>query len=187
MGLSIKKNGIILGNSVSGVINENMMLSTPTRIAQEYYWAYQIPLNINMTVGNTYTLQLWDIDLVHTGKSSSQLRVVFYWDGGMNSEIGFSVPTGHADYLCASFVAHNRGASEQTGPRFSVYNSPQDASGTRYMYIGRWKLEAGSTPTPFSYSPADPEYIGNNDVFFEETINVKFGNGYIRSKEFIEI
>lgn len=187
MGLSINKNGIILGSAVSGVINENMTLNHPTSYTPTDYRGYVIALPTNMVVGNTYTLQLWDVDLSHSGKTSSELCVSFFWNGGMNCEAIFYIPSGHSDYFCITFVAHNRGAADQTGPTFWVYNSPQYADGTRYMHIGKWKLETGSIATPFSYAPTDPEYLGNNNVFFEEDISVKFGNGYIRSKEIIEI
>lgn len=187
MGLSIKKNGIILGSAVSGVINENMTLNQPTSYTPMDYRGYVIALPTNMVVGNTYTLQLWDVDLSHSGKTSSELYVSFFWNGGMNCEANFYIPSGHSDYFCRTFVAHNRGAADQTGPTFWVYNSPQYADGTRYMHIGKWKLEAGSIATPFSYAPTDANYTGNH-VFTEDTnIPTKFGNGYVSGKEFIEI
>ena len=185
MSISIKKNGIITGSS-SG-INENMILCTPDSYVPNNYNVYTLSLNINMVLGEVYTIQFWDVDISHTGKTSSSLNVSIYWDtNGMNHEISFNVPTGHADYLCGTFTSR-RHQTYSTGPKLVIYNSPQYADGDKYLHIGKWKLEPGSIPTPFSYSSADTEYTGNH-VFIEDPIlPAKFGSGYTKSTNIIEI
>ena len=187
MSLKIEKSGIISASGGTGV-NENMLLSTPQRYAPTEYQAYLATLAVNMVLGEIYTIQLWNVDISHTGKSSSQLSVSIYWGGnGMSSQIGFSIPSGHADYLVGTFRSRQH-QSYSIGPVFDIYNSPQYADGAKYMYIEKWKLEAGSIPTPFSYSPADPLYTGIDGFIEDNTLaNGRFLKDTIHTKNIIEI
>ena len=131
-------------------VNPNMILSTPRSYVSANYNAYILNLNENMVAGEKYTLQYWDADVSHTGKTSTQLSIATYWGGGMNIQAEFKIPTGHSDYVVKTFTAQ-KNAQPSDGDKmwFNVYNSPGDASGTRYMHIGKWKLEKGDVATPY--------------------------------------
>lgn len=185
MSVSINKNGII--NASGSEINENMLRLAYRNYSPASYNAYQFTLSTNMVAGQVYTLQLWDVDVSHSGKSSSQLGINMYWGGGMNSECSWAVPTGHADYLVATFTAQKGGsASDANNLWLNIYNSVPNASGTMYMKIGKWKLEAGNIGTPYCVNTTDG---GNKDNGFIEVDkgSTKLGSGYISSREIIEI
>jgi hypothetical protein len=189
MSLKINKSGIISASGGTG-INENMALQEPLLYAPNGYNTYKINLNKNMVVGNQYTIQFWNVDISHSGKESNLLSVHVYWSGGMNSEIQFyaGLSSGHADYLVGTFTAHNRGAAAETNPVLWLYNSTPNVSGTKYMYIEKWKLEEGSIATPFSYSPADPLYAGIDGFIEDDTLsNGRFLKDIVHTKSIIEI
>lgn len=185
MSVNIIKAGIIKASG-SG-INPNMLRLTPRSYNTASYNAYQFNMSTNMTAGSKYTIQLWDVNVSHTGKTSAQLGVNVYWGGGMNSECSWSVPTGHADYLVATFTAQNGGsASDSNNLWLNIYNSVPNADGTRTMSIGKWKLESGSIGTPYSINEND--YSNIQEGFVEVgKINTKIFSDSISASEFIEV
>lgn len=160
MGSQILKTGIVRASG--STVNPNLLMAVPRSYNSASYNAYQFNLNENLVAGNVYTLQYWDANVSHTGKTAEQLSIATYWGGGMNVQAEFKIPTGHADHLIKTFTAHkNAQASDGNNPYFNIYNSPGDTSGTRSMSIGKWKLEKGSIATPYVlpvlYNEYDPK------------------------------
>ena len=134
----------------------NMMMSMPDVYNPNNYGAYTISLSENLVAGQTYTLQLWDVDISNTGKTPEQLAPHIYWGGGyvrlVNGAGSFT--TGHADYFTSTFTITAEQASGQgaTNALIVIYNSPSNVTSTKYMHIRRWKLEKGSVATPWKSS-----------------------------------
>ena len=188
MGIIINKSGIISASGSGASIGENMALSNPSFHSSTSYNPYQINLNKNMVLGRRYTIQLWNVDISHSGKSPDQLNVSVFWNGGMNLQIiFFGLNSGHAEYLVGTFTAINTAASSETNSNIWIWNSTPYVNGNMYMNIERWKLEEGEIATPFSYSPADPLYIGT-DGFIEDKVasNTKFIKDTIYTNNIIE-
>ena len=158
------------------------------------YCGYQISFTENLVANQTYTLQLWDVDVSHSGKTEANLGLDFYWGGGsvnLKQMHGTSYFTnGHADYLVTTITptSSNASGSGATNLWFNVYNSVGSASGTKNMSIGRWKLEKGSVPTPWCPSTSDDIYTGNSVGFSEDDHTPpRIGKaGYVQATEFIE-
>lgn len=159
--VEIISRGLVVHYSLNGGDRgqANLLKSTPKSYNSGSYCAYQFNLTANMVAGQKYTMQLWDVNVAHSGKTSDQLSVYVYWGGGMNSECSWKVPTGHADYLVATFTAQNGGsASDANNLWLNIYNSVPSASGTMSMSIGRWKLESGEVATSYLPATTDTEY-----------------------------
>lgn len=134
----------------------NLMRYAPTNKASASYQAYQIPITEKLNESSTYTLQLWNVDVSHTGKTSSQLNVCAYAGGGMVKLCQFDVPTGHSDYLTATFtVTAGNNASQLNNLWLNFYNSVPSAAGTMNLTIGAWKLEKGNKATEWQMNPID--------------------------------
>ena len=144
--------------------NENLLISTPKYLNHNAYNAYQFSLTENLVAGNKYTIQLWDVDVSHSEKTESQLGVSVYW-GGSSVTLGSWYGTanftnGHADHLVKIFTvtSANASGSGASNAWLNLYNSVGYVAGTRNMKIGRWKLEKGSTPTPWIPAKSDAMY-----------------------------
>lgn len=142
--------------------NENLSISTPKYLNHNVYNAYQFSLTENLVSGNKYTIQLWDVDVSHSEKTESQLGVSVYWGGGSIylcawHGTGYFV-NGHADHLSMTFTAPNSTHSTTANAWLNLYNSVGYVAGTMNMKIGRWKLEKGSTPTPWLPAKTDDMY-----------------------------
>lgn len=150
-------------NAVGGKA-PNLIESTVKSYNPTQYLAYQLSLSENMKANTKYTIQLWDVDVSHTGKSAADLGVDVYWGGGalrMCYWHGTDYFTdGHADYLTATFYVTASTASHANAVNkwLNIYNSVVDASGTRNMSIGKWKLEVGSIATPWTPNVNDDDY-----------------------------
>lgn len=102
-------------------------------------------------------MQLWDVDVSHTGKTEAELGLGVYWGGGnvhlktLNGTKYFT--NGHADYLCFQITPTSGQVSNSNTSNLwlNIYNSPGDKSGTRNMSIGAWKLEKGTIATPLDF------------------------------------
>lgn len=143
--------------------NQNLLRPVPIYHNKANYQAYTLDLTENLKAGQTYTLQLWDVNVSHTGKTASELGIAVYWGGGsirLLQWLGTSYFTnGHADHLTATFTVTESQASGSGASNawLNVYNSVPSASGTMSLTIGRWKIEKGSIPTKWSISEEDAQ------------------------------
>lgn len=143
------------------VLNNNMLNRTPKLYSSGSYNAYQLQLTENLVANQAYTLQFWDINVSHTGKTADTLGISVYWGGGSvtlatrNGTSYFS--NGHCDYMVIQFTPSSSQASGSgaTNAWLNIYNSVPSVSGTMAMSIGAWKLEKGSIATPFSGTVAE--------------------------------
>lgn len=136
--------------------NENMLSDIPKSLTPTAYCGYQLAMKENLKEGQTYTLQLWDVDIAHSAKAESATGIWIYWGGGsvtLGSWAGTSNFTnGHADYLTKTFTITSSQASGSGAANawFNMYNSVGYVAGTMDMHIGAWKLEKGSVATPWT-------------------------------------
>ena len=139
----------------------NLLKSDPKEYAPSAYCAYQIYLTENLQAGQTYTIQFWDVNVAHSGKTAANLGISVYWGGGnivLRTWNGTSYFTnGHADYLTATFTVSSAQASGQgaQNPWLHIYNSVPSATGTMSMSIGKWKLENCNKATDWTPAPED--------------------------------
>ena len=148
----------LLNNNGGGL--PNLLSSTPTIKAETNYLAYQIPLTQNLEAEKTYTLQLWDVDISNTGKTEDELGIGIYWGGG-NIRLYRWYGDSHTNYLTITFTVTTAQASSADAVKsyLNFYNSPSNVtSATKYMSIGRWKLEENDTPTPWCPNVNDAIY-----------------------------
>ena len=148
----------LLNNNGGGL--PNLLSSTPTIEAETNYLAYQIPLTQNLEAEKTYTLQLWDVDISNTGKTEDELGIGVYWGGG-NIRLYRWYGASHTNYLTITFTVTTAQASATDAVKLylNFYNSPSNvSSATKYMSIGRWKLEESDTPTPWCPNVNDTTY-----------------------------
>lgn len=158
-------------------INPNRLGLFPKLYSPISYCAYQLSMTENLIAGETYTLQLWDVDVSHSEKTEARLGVWIFWGGGsvmLGSWAGPSYFTnGHADHLVKTFTitASQASGSGATNAWFNMYNSVGYVAGTMNMHIGRWKLEKGDTATPYCHTT---EEMGGEDT----TVYDSSGNKY---------
>ena len=151
--------------SNDGSLNENLFITIPQTYNSTAYNAYRINLSELLQEGQTYTIQFWDVDVSHTGKTADALGIDAYWGGGnlrMKYWHGTDYFTdGHADYLVDTFTVTNAQATHSNASNlfFNIYNSAFNTDGTRSMSIGRWKLEKGDKATLWTPNPSDTDYI----------------------------
>ena len=167
--LSIKEvkelaKGLVLHYKLSKPLHTNLLAIKPKSHNATAYNAYQLNLLENLQGEQTYTLQLWDVDVAHSGKTASQLNVAVYWGGGSISLFQWGATNftnGHANYLVKTFTptAANASHANAVNTWLNIYNSVSNASGTRNLTIGAWKLEKGSVATPFDIGVNDPAYV----------------------------
>lgn len=194
MGVSLSKQNIWIASG--NEVGENLLKLIPKTYVPSNYLAYQFNLTKNLEANKTYTIQFWDIDVAHSAKVEADLGIDVYWGGGslrMKYWHGTSYfIDGHADYLVGTFTVTN---SQSTGNGstnlwLNIYNSVGNATGTRNMYIGKWKLEEGSIPTPWLPTSVDDIYISSTVPFTENGKNnnkLLIGNDWIEAKQFYEI
>lgn len=142
--------------------SRNLLLETPITYVTGNYEAYKLAFNDPLEIGKKYTVQLWDVDVSHTGKTAAQLGVFVYIGGGScNTGVNWQgtsyFTNGHADHLTGTFTYSQsmHDASGGTNKWLSLYNSVPSASGTLTMSIGKWKLEKGSKATDWTPAPED--------------------------------
>lgn len=135
-------------------VGTNLLRYAPKSKTPTSYLALSLNLTEKLVKGQTYTLQLWDIDISHTGKQASELNVSVYAGGGNNvltTITGFT--NGHADYKVATFTVSSD--SQLDNLWLNIYNSVPNASGTLNLTIGSWKLEKGNRATEWQMNPID--------------------------------
>ena len=158
---------IYAGNLASGLLDSieiggaNLLRQLPKQYSSAAYNAYQLYLTENLVANQTYTIQFWDVDVSHTGKSAANLGLSVYWGGGSVSLVNMNgtdyFTNGHADHLTATFTVTSSQASGSGASNawLNIYNSVPSASGTMSMEIKYWKLEKGNIPTDWSSAPGD--------------------------------
>lgn len=157
-----------VGNLADGVINNieiggrNLLRVTPSVYSPTEYLGYKLSLTENLQANQTYTLQLWDIDVFHSGKTDNNIGIGAYWGGSSNllkEWIGTSYFNNlhHADYLTTTFTVTASQASQSvaSNAQLWIHNSPPTASGTKEISIGKWKIEKGNIATDWSLAPED--------------------------------
>ena len=189
MSVSIRKTGIVLA---SGDIGANLLKSELKSYTPTAYCACQINLSENMIANTTYTVQLWNVNVSHTGKTAADLGIDIYWGGG-NMRMAYWHGTsyftsGHADYLIATFTVTSSQASSSDAANawFNVYNSSLWVSGTMNLTIGKWKIEKGSIPTDWIPNVNDADFVGNNSGFNEASDIAQITKGYVNAPDFQE-
>lgn len=150
--------GLVLHYKLDGLlsgINENLLQKTPKLYNSSAYNAYQLNLTENLITNQTYTLQLWDVNVSHNKKDENSLGLSVYWGGGTVKLITFNgtsyFTNGHADYLKATFTITSSQASGSgaTNSWLNIYNSVPYVANTMSMSIKKWKLEKGSIATNY--------------------------------------
>lgn len=168
-GAAIFTNGRLSEESLNDRIGEakdvgvNMMSDVMYEVTSSEYLAFYAFITEPLRANETYTLQLWNVDVSHTGKSASDLGIGVYYCGRFvrldNDQklIGTDYFTnGHADHISLTFTfteswaTHSNVTSNHNMPYIRIYNSPGEASGTMSLTIGKWKLEHGSVGTEWS-------------------------------------
>ena len=142
----------------------NYLRAAPKVYTPEEYGAYDIYVTEPLEAGQAYTLQLWDVAVSHSAKTTEELGVNAYYCGGsvrLGNWTGTDYFTdGHADYLSLTFtpteadVTHSQ-VTSKVNKFIRLYNSYPNADGTRNMHVGKWKLEKGNRPTDWNPSPED--------------------------------
>lgn len=190
MSVNIMKQGLV---NASGQVNPNLFKTTPKSANTTTYNAYQINMTENLVAGQTYTMQLWDVDISHSAKDTASLGIWRYWGGGsvnLGSWAGTTYFTnGHADHLIATFTPTSSQASGSgaTNAWINIYNSVPSVSGTLSMHIGHWKLEKGSVGTPWIPASTDDIYTGDTCGFTEiDATQCSIGENCITATDFIE-
>ena len=148
----------LLNNNGGGL--PNLLSSTPTTEAKTNYLAYQIPLTQNLEAEKTYTLQLWNVDISNTGKTEDELGIGVFW-GGDRIRLYRWYGASHTNYLTITFTVTTEASAhaDAINSFLRFYNSPYNVStDTKYMSIGRWKLEESDTPTPWCPNVNDTIY-----------------------------
>ena len=170
--LTISGNNVKIGNTgkkLSEVLTmdsievggTNLFLETPRADNHETFAAFDIDLTVLPKAGETFTVQLWDVSVSHTGKDSSGLGVSLYWGGGNVSLAEWKgtdhFTNGFAEHLTATFTITAAQAEHADAENrwFRLYNSAPSAEGTMNMSVGQWKLERGNIPTAWSPAPED--------------------------------
>lgn len=176
----------------------NLLVSNTAVVTPTSYNALDVYLSEELEENQPYVLQLWDVDVSHTGKNADTLNVSIYYCGGAICIGGWQgtsyITNGHADHLVMYFTPYanyidttgvNRfnggngyGLSHQdvgnaTNKYIRFYNSPSNATGTKNLTIGRYKLEKGNTPTAWSSAEEDLQANIDDSVNqLENQINV---------------
>ena len=146
---------------------ENLLSVTPKLVQSSQYIGLRLKLTEKMVIGEKYTLQLWDVNVSHTGKTAQQLGVSVYAGGGYMTLVNFIgtdyFTNGHADRLTATFIAPDRSTynNDYNNLYLNLYNSVPSASGTMSLTVGKWKLEKGDKATDYTTAPSDILCTGN--------------------------
>ncbi len=147
----------------------NLLKTEPKKYVPTDYSAYEFTLTEPLEANQTYTIQLWNVDVSHSAKTEDQLGINVYYCGG-TVRFGTWQGTnyfvnGHADHLILTFtpteddISHSNVVNATT-KFIRLYNSYPNTSGTRNMSIEKWKLEKGNKATDWTPAPEDIE----NDI-----------------------
>lgn len=146
-----------------GDINPNILDSESDYYNSQGFLVYRIPLLQDLIIGQTYTLQLWDVHLVYTDEISGEFKdnIFFSWGNFPDTELTLEVTGGYSSYLKLTFVvtSDNR-PSEYTDKWVYIYGGiPAELEpNQRFVSIGQWKLEQGDSATPLYKEIAPKQY-----------------------------
>lgn len=169
---------------------DNLAKSTAAVVAPAEYNALRINLDEWLEAEQTYTLQLWDVDVSHSAKAEADLGVAVYYCGGNVTFGGWYgegryFTNGHAEHLSMTFTPHETTPAETSTagehnnsnsinslnnttvvsastPFLKIYNSVPNTAGTMNLTVGSWKLEKGSEATAWTNAIGDfnPSTLG---------------------------
>ena len=160
--------------------NPDIFTSTPKSTTPANYQAKQLNLSTNLATSTTYTIQFWDVNVSHTGKTESTIGLDVYWGGGSvrlcywHGTSYFSALTDgsyHADYLVKTFTTPASG-SGITNAWFNLYNSVPSASGTMNLTVGKWKIEAGNVATQYTNNINSNQITDCSGFSYSATTNI---------------
>lgn len=164
-------------NSLS-IEGRNLLEQATTDHDANEYRAYRMPLTENLVEGDKYTIQLWNVNVVHGNKSVANLGVDVYWGGGVNFEIQWHgsehFENGHADYLVGTFTAtvdpnDPDAEADSANAWLDIYNSAPYTDGDMSLSIWRCKLEKGETATAWVNAPEDVSTVISTTNRVEQT------------------
>lgn len=142
----------------------NYLQAEPKSHSASAYGAYDLYVTEPLEVGQTYTLQLWNVDVSHSAKTQEQLNVAVFYCGGSQTFGKWQgteyFDNGHADHLVLTFTPNtininHSDVTNATKKFIRLYNSVPSVSGTMYMSVGGWKLEKGNRATDWTPAPED--------------------------------
>jgi len=127
----------------------NLLKNIPKSQSATGYNFLQLNLTENLVAGETYTLQLWDVNL-----DSNSSGIYIYWGGG-NVQIGAGKkPTnGYVSWTLTPTTA-NASGNGATNLWLNLYNFTSGHTG-QSCTVGKWKLEKGHKATDWSPCWAD--------------------------------
>lgn len=163
------------------ILGTNLVRYEPTFANPVSYAAYRIPITEKLIMGQTYTLQLWDVNISNSGKQASELCAAFYGGGGWNELCNVYV-NGHSDYVTVTFTVSTNPArpADFDNLYLNVYNSPSQVSGaTMNLTIGKWKLEKGDKATEWQMNPIDTASKSEVTQLANKIVMKVDGNGNI--------
>lgn len=132
--------------------------STWTQYTPSNYFIAVVPLYVNMTSGNKYTITIWGDAPTRSDKTDTWYAV--FWGGGSVHLGNIKINGGKGS---VSFTAPSSGSGIQN-TYLEIYNTPYSgAAGTTYgANIRAIKLEEGEVSTDWSAAPEDK--TGNNEI-----------------------
>jgi len=104
--------GLVCHYKLEGA-NENRMRLTPNSHDATAYQAYAINMTENLVAGETYTMQLWNVDLYHSAKTAANTTASVWWGGGSVNLFAWDASTYftktsdtnyHANHLVKTFT-----------------------------------------------------------------------------------
>ena len=152
--------------------NPNYLSTTYKSHNAAAYLAYQFDMLENLQAEQTYTLQLWDVDVSHAGKTQARTGIWIYWGGeslNLFNWAGTSYFTnGHAAYLSKTFTVTSAQATHSNAVNawFNVYNSVGYVNDTMNMSIGKWKLTKGG------------QEVLSNKIYYKKDASLHSNNFY---------
>lgn len=192
------------------LLRPNMLYETPKTHNESAYLAYAYSFKVYdeaeqeadkyeiLEADTEYTLNLFDVDVMHSAKTSAQLGLMIYYNGGAikfggwkgldyfsaaDENTGYS----HADRLRLTFTPHTSAVADTDGGNeaanqnmshanasirpavLNIYNSVPSASGTMYMRIGSCHLSKGPKVDAPQWSTKPPTYRSIYPVTFVAT------------------
>ena len=165
----------------------NLLQQKAISISHGGYAAYDLAIVEPLQANQLYTIQLWDVDVSHSGKTEAQLGVNVYYCGGSVTFGGWNgtayFTDGHADHLTLTFMPTESNVNHSTviaatTKYIRLYNSTPSVDGTKNMSIGKWKLEKGNKATDWSLASEDLDVnIGGRNLLYNSATMPAVSNG----------